>query len=55
MAGPAASFLANGVAAADFFDMSEKTLTTDLRLSRFAARKVVTARAVFLEPTVGEA
>ena len=33
VAGPMASFLANGVAGADFFDMSEKTLTTDLRLS----------------------
>jgi hypothetical protein len=47
--GPAAVLFQNGVAGDHFFSMTADTLTTDLRLSAFAARKVLAARTLFLQ------
>ena len=47
--GPAAVLFQNGVAGDDFFTLTTQTLTADLRLSAFAARKVLAARTSFLE------
>ena len=46
--GPASVFFANGVSGADLVSISQETLTNDLRLSAFAARKVLTVRDAFL-------
>ena len=46
--GPASTFFANGVSGRDFIDLVEEQLTADLRLSTFAAKKVLAARSNFL-------
>ena len=47
--GPGVAFYNNGAAGADFLAMPMETLTNDLGLSAFAARKVLAARSAFLE------
>ena len=47
--GPAAVLFQNGVAGGDLFAMTSATLVKDLRLSAFAAAKVLAARRVFLQ------
>ena len=49
LAGPAATFYANGVSGQDFAHITEKVLTQDLRLSSFAAGKTLAARRQYLE------
>ena len=51
--GPAAVLFANGFAINDFANVDVKTLTDDIRLSIFAARKVLAARDTFLSPKGG--
>ena len=51
--GPAAVLFANGFAGNDFATVDVKTLTDDIRLSIFAARKVLAARDTFLLPMGG--
>ena len=46
--GSASAFFANNVSGADLVNISQETLIQDLRLSAFAARKVLTARDAFL-------
>ena len=46
--GPAATLFSNGFSGADLFDYGVTALVTDLRLSTFAARKVIAARDAFL-------
>ena len=48
LAGPAAKLYDNGLAGADLEDVSLSVLTQDLRLSVFAASKVIAARNAFL-------
>ena len=48
--GPAAVLFANGFTGNDFANVDVKTLTDDIRLSIFAARKVLAARDTFLSP-----
>lgn len=47
--GPAAHLADNGVNGHDLLDMTLDTLTTDLRCTPFASRKVLRARDAFLE------
>ena len=47
--GPAETLFANGVRGEDLLTMSLDTMTRDLRLSAFAARRVVAARTTFLD------
>ena len=47
--GPAAAFWTHGVNGIDFASIDEATLCDDLRLSRFTARKVLAARASYLQ------
>ena len=49
--GPAETLYANGVRGEDLLMMSLETMTRDLRLSAFAARRIVAARTVFLDPS----
>ena len=51
--GPAAVLFANGFASNDFANVDVKTLTDDIRLSIFAAPKVLAARDTFLSPMGG--
>ena len=51
--GPAAVLFANGFASKDFANVDVKTLTGEIRLSIFAARKVLAARDTFLSPMGG--
>ena len=44
LAGPAATFHINGVCGKDMLNMTQDTLTQDLKLSTFAAAKVLAAR-----------
>ena len=46
--GPASVCEANGVAGPDFFDLGVSSFHADLRLTPFAAKKVVAARDGFL-------
>ena len=46
--GPASVLFANGVDGRDLLDLDAHVLTTDLRISSFAARKILQARDVFL-------
>ena len=48
LAGPAAGLFASGVAGADLLEVDEATLVRDVRLTPFAARKVLRARDAFL-------
>ena len=48
LAGPCGILQANGVAGADLLDMSASDLEGELRLTPFAARKVIKARDAFL-------
>ena len=48
LAGPSAILQANGVTGADLLDMSASDLEGELRLTPFAARKVIKARDAFL-------
>ena len=50
--GPSETLFSNGVRGADIIDMTEEVLTSELRLSRFAARRVVAARDAFLSEGV---
>ena len=49
LAGPASVMHANGVNGADLLGISKSTLEQDLRMSSFAARKVVSARDLYLQ------
>ena len=49
LAGPASVMHANGVNGADLLDITKSTLEQDLRMSSFAARKVVSARDMYLQ------
>ena len=49
LAGPARILHSNGVNGADLLDIAEPTLTEDLRMSCFAARKVLSARDAYLQ------
>ena len=49
LAGPAIAMRTNGVAGSDFVDLSVDVMLSDLRLTRFAAAKVVAARDRFLQ------
>ena len=46
--GPAELCYASGVCGKDLLELTAETLCSDVRMSRFAARKVVEARNVFL-------
>ena len=48
LAGPAASLFSSGVNGSDLLGVDEATLVRDLRLTPFAARKVLRARDAFL-------
>ncbi len=48
LAGLASSLFASGVDGADLLQMDEKVLVSDVRLTPFAARKVLRVRDVFL-------
>ena len=48
LAGPAAGLYASGVNGADLLDLDEATLVDDVRLTPFAARKLIRARDAFL-------
>ena len=48
LAGPATTMFANGVNGCDLATMNAETLTKELRLSTFAARKVIARRDAFL-------
>ena len=47
--GPASVLQANGVSGADLVTMTAETMSRELRLSPFAARKVVSARDTYLQ------
>ena len=47
--GPANTFFAHGVAGVDFLDISQETLVNDFRMSAFAAKKVLAARAAYIQ------
>ena len=47
--GPARILFANGVRGRDLLQLSESVLKTDLKLSSFAAHRVLEARRVFLD------
>ena len=47
--GPAETLSANGVRGGDLLTMSLETMTRDLRLSAFAARRIMAARTAFLD------
>ena len=54
LVGPAAYLADNGVDGLDLLDLTFATLTSDLRCTPFAARKVVRARDAFLQdPALG--
>ena len=46
--GPSETIFTNGVRGSDFLDMPVEVFTQDLRLSAFAARRIVAARSAFL-------
>ena len=46
--GLATQLLSQGVAVRDFADFTEDTIVNDLRMTRFAARKLTAARDMFL-------
>ena len=46
--GPAATCETNGVSGEDVFELSVEQFCADVRLTHFAARKVVSARQAFL-------
>ena len=48
LAGPAATLFASGVNGADLLEMTPQVLVNDVRLTAFAARKVVDLRDAFL-------
>ena len=48
LSGPAAHLFANGCNGADLFKATSSTLTSELRLTLFAASKVLAAREAFL-------
>ena len=48
LAGPAAALFANGVNGADLLEATEDLLVKDVRLTPFAARKILAARDAFL-------
>ena len=48
LAGPAATLFASGVNGADLWEMTLPVLVEDVRLSAFAARKVLALRDAFL-------
>ena len=50
LSGPATRLMNEGVAGSDFVDLSEDQFVKDLRLTPFAARKLVAARDKFLTP-----
>ena len=49
LAGPASVMHANGGNGADLLDITKSTLEQDLRMSSFAARKVASARDMYLQ------
>ena len=50
--GPARTMVANGVRGRDFISLSRDELIEDLKLSRFAAERILQARDAFLASAV---